>query len=60
LAATLRRSSVIQLRNDMLTPRAIGDAVLAAIGQARQELSEGAIVSVDAARARLRVLPLKG
>jgi hypothetical protein len=44
----------------MLTPRAIGDAVLAAIGQARQELIEGAIVSVNAARARLRILPLKG
>jgi predicted nuclease of predicted toxin-antitoxin system len=61
LAATQRRGpSVIQLRNDMLTPRAIGGAVLAAIGQARQELIEGAVVSVDAARARLRILPFKG
>jgi len=60
LAATQRQKpSVIQVRNDALTPHAIGAAVLAVIRQAHQELIEGAIVSVDAARARLRILPLK-
>jgi len=59
LAATQdRRPSVLQLRSDILTPHVIGPAVLAAIRQTHQELSEGAIVSIDAARARLRVLPL--
>ena len=60
LAATQRRRpSVVQLRSDVLAPSAIGRVVLAAVGQARQELFEGALVSVDAARARLRILPLK-
>jgi predicted nuclease of predicted toxin-antitoxin system len=59
LAATQRRRpSVIQIRSDLLTPREIGSAVLSAIRQTRLELVDGAIVSVDAARARLRVLPL--
>jgi len=61
LAATEgRRPSVILVRNDILTPDALGSAVLAAILQAKDELAAGAIVSVDAERARLRVLPLEG
>jgi predicted nuclease of predicted toxin-antitoxin system len=60
LAATQnRRPSVLQLRSDILTPQAIGPAVLVAIRQTHRELSEGAIVSIDAARARLRLLPLR-
>ncbi|HWX86500.1 MAG TPA: DUF5615 family PIN-like protein [Xanthobacteraceae bacterium] len=60
LAATQgRRPSVLQLRSDLLTPEFIGPAVLAAIHQAQQELSSGALVSIDAARARLRLLPLR-
>jgi len=59
LAATgRRRPSVIQLRSDNLSPSAIGDVVVSAIGQTRRELGAGAIVSVDASRARLRILPL--
>jgi predicted nuclease of predicted toxin-antitoxin system len=58
LAATQRRlPSVIQIRTDVLSPAAVGGAVLSAIRQARNELEAGAIVSVDARRARLRVLP---
>ena len=61
LAATeSNRPSVILVRNDILTPHALGNAVLAAIQQAKDELIAGAIVSVDAERARLRVLPLAG
>jgi predicted nuclease of predicted toxin-antitoxin system len=60
LAATRdRRPSVLQLRSDILTPGAIGPAVLAAIRQMQEELVSGALVSIDAARARLRVLPLR-
>lgn len=51
--------SVVQVRSDILTPRAIGCAVVLALRQASQELTEGALVSVDATRARLRILPLK-
>jgi predicted nuclease of predicted toxin-antitoxin system len=58
LAATQRRGpSVIQLRADVPTPTAIGAAVVSAIRQAADDLEGGAILSVDAARARLRVLP---
>jgi predicted nuclease of predicted toxin-antitoxin system len=61
LAATdRRRPSVILLRNDILTPLALGSAVLAAINKAKDELVAGAIISLDAERARLRVLPLQG
>ena len=61
LAATRqRRPSVVVVRSELLTPAAIGSAVVSAIQQARQELSGGAIVSIDAARARLRILPLTG
>jgi predicted nuclease of predicted toxin-antitoxin system len=60
LAATKRFGpSVVQLRSDILTPQAIGDAVIRALHQARQELSDGALISIDAAHARLRILPIK-
>jgi len=60
LAATRhRRPSVLQLRSDVLTPEVMGSAVLSAIAQAHQELSDGALVSIEPARARLRVLPLR-
>jgi predicted nuclease of predicted toxin-antitoxin system len=60
LAATQRRHpSVIQIRADIPTPTVVGRAVLSAVRQARDELAQGAIVSVDAARARIRVLPFQ-
>lgn len=59
LAATQRRKpSVIQIRADLLTPVAIGGAVLRAIAQTERELAEGALVSIDPDRARVRILPL--
>lgn len=61
LAATKGlRPSVIVVRSDILTPEALGSAVLAAIHKAKNELIAGVIVSVDAQRARMRVLPLEG
>jgi predicted nuclease of predicted toxin-antitoxin system len=53
------RPSVVQIRSDLLTPDSIGGSVVAALHQASQELSVGALVSVDAGRSRLRILPLK-
>jgi predicted nuclease of predicted toxin-antitoxin system len=59
LAATGRhRPSVVQLRSDLLTPDAVGTVVLSAFDQLRSELAAGAIISIDAARARIRLLPL--
>ena len=59
LAATQRRKpSVIQIRADLLTPVAIGSAVLRAIAQTERELAEGALISIDLDRARVRILPL--
>jgi predicted nuclease of predicted toxin-antitoxin system len=58
LAATQRRKpSLIQLRAELPTPAAAGRSVVSAILNTKDDLTEGAIVSVDAARARLRVLP---
>jgi predicted nuclease of predicted toxin-antitoxin system len=53
------RPSVVQVRGDLLSPHEIGNAVVRAIHQARQELLEGALISVDVVYARLRILPLK-
>lgn len=59
LAATRRgKPSVIQVRSATLAPAEIGKPVVAAIQRARRELVEGAVVSIDAARARVRILPL--
>jgi hypothetical protein len=38
----------------------MGSAVLSALKQTEAELKNGALVSLDAVRARLRVLPLGG
>lgn len=54
-----RRPSVIQIRADDLNPDVIGHQVVAAICQAEADLRDGALLSIDASRARLRVLPLK-
>ena len=60
LAATKHHSpSVVQLRSDNLDPSAIGEAFLKAVRQAREELTEGALMSFDLERARLRILPLE-
>jgi predicted nuclease of predicted toxin-antitoxin system len=60
LAATGRQKpSVIQLRADLLTPAAIGCAVVRALEQTRAELVAGALVSIDPSRARVRILPLE-
>lgn len=59
LAASQRRKpSVVQIRADLLTPSTIGAGVLHAIAQTRQELMDGALISIDPERARIRILPL--
>lgn len=50
--------SVIQLRSDALAPEALAPAVIGAIRRFADDISRGAIVTVDVERSRLRVLPL--
>jgi predicted nuclease of predicted toxin-antitoxin system len=50
---------VVQLRADDVSPDAIGRRVLQALRQMEAELQEGALVTIDPNRTRLRVLPLQ-
>ena len=60
LAATNSETpSVVQIRADDLNPETIGPHVLAALTQVELELSQGALLTVDIHRARLRLLPLR-
>lgn len=60
LAATQgEKPSVVQVRAGDLGLDAIGAEVLAALAQTASILEEGALVTVEAGRTRLRVLPLK-
>lgn len=59
LAATHgEKPSVVQIRADDLRPEAIGMQVVAALKQMDAELEEGALLTVDPNRTRLRLLPL--
>ena len=60
LAATQgKKPSVVQIRADDVSPDVIGRQVLIALRQMEAELIEGALVTVDPNRTRLRVLPLQ-
>ena len=50
--------SVIQIRADALSPERIGAAVLAALVGLEAELKSGALLTLDPARTRVRMLPL--
>jgi predicted nuclease of predicted toxin-antitoxin system len=59
LAATQGTSpSVVQIRSDDVDLNLIGHRVVAALRQMEQELSDGALVTVDPKRVRLTLLPL--
>jgi predicted nuclease of predicted toxin-antitoxin system len=51
--------SVLQVRTQDVTPAAIGEMVVGALSRFQRELEEGAIVVLDEARQRVRILPLK-
>lgn len=60
LAATHgEKPSVVQIRADDVSPDVIGKQVIAALQQMAPELEEGALLTVDSNRPRLRVLPLQ-
>ena len=50
--------SVIQVRSQQVLPEHIGPTVIAAIRQYEAELAAGALVVVEPAKSRVRVLPL--
>lgn len=59
LAATQGdKPSVVQIRSDNVSPDAIGPQLLTALRQMQAELQEGALLTVDPGRTRMRVLPL--
>ena len=59
LAATHgEKPSVVQIRSDDVSPHVIGKPVIIALKQMTPELEEGALLTLDPNRPRLRVLPL--
>ncbi len=48
------QTDVIQVRSELFSLRAVGSAVARAMRQARRELLDGALISTNAAHARLR------
>lgn len=60
LAATLgSKPSVVQIRAEDVSPETIGRYVIAAARQMAPELAQGALLTVDTNRTRLRVLPFE-
>jgi predicted nuclease of predicted toxin-antitoxin system len=60
LAATQgEKPSVVQIRAEDVSPDVIGSQVIDALRQMAAQLEEGALLTVDPNRTRLRVLPLQ-
>ncbi len=60
LAATHgEKPSVVQIRAEDVSPDVIGTQVIIALRQMATELEEGALLTVDPNRTRLRLLPLQ-
>ena len=60
LAATHgEKPSVVQIRAEDVSPDAIGKQIVIALRQMASELEEGALLTVDPNRTRLRLLPLQ-
>jgi predicted nuclease of predicted toxin-antitoxin system len=51
------KPSVVQIRAENVSPDVIGWSVIAALRQMAAELEEGALITVDPKRTRLRLLP---
>jgi predicted nuclease of predicted toxin-antitoxin system len=59
LAATHgEKPSVMQVRAEDVSPDVIGTQVIRALRQTAAELEEGALITINPNRTRLRVLPL--
>ena len=53
-----KKPSVVQIRVDDVRPEMIGELVVNALRQTERDLKAGALLSIEAQRARLRLLPL--
>ncbi len=53
------KPSVVQIRAEDVSPDAIAGVVIAALRQVNAELDEGALLTIEAQRSRLRLLPLR-
>lgn len=53
------KPSVVQIRSEDLGPDAIGKQIIAALRQMETELANGALLTIDPNRTRLRLLPLQ-
>jgi predicted nuclease of predicted toxin-antitoxin system len=51
------KPSVVQVRADDLRPETVGAQVIRALSQIADELSRGALVTIEPKRTRLRILP---
>lgn len=59
LAATQAQGpSVVQVRAQNVLPEHLGEIVVSTLRQFHSILADGALISVDEARARVRILPL--
>lgn len=52
-----KKPSVVQIRAEDLAPNAIGAQIVAALRCVHEELQAGALLTIEADRTRLRVLP---
>lgn len=60
LAATQgEKPSVVQIRAEDVRPQAIGNQIVNALRQMAAELDQGALLTIDTNRTRLRLLPLR-
>lgn len=60
LAATRgEKPSVVQIRAEDLSPDVIGRSVIGALRQTASDLEEGALLTIDPNRTRLRLLPFR-
>ena len=51
--------SVVQARTHDITPSRLGPLVIATIREHTAELEAGALITIDEARARVRILPIR-
>jgi predicted nuclease of predicted toxin-antitoxin system len=52
------KPSVVQIRSGDVSPEGIGSMVIGALRQMAAELEQGALLTIDPGRMRLRLLPL--
>ncbi len=54
-----KKPSVVQIRNEDVSVEAVGKQIVAALRHVHAELETGALLTIEADRTRLRLLPLR-